>query len=182
MHYLGLGPDDEYDERGGYQGVPAPSEYDEPAGYGAVAETPAAPEPPPTLRPAPGPGAGAPMEPAPSAVRPVATPPAPRDVGVRSTGSVRPVAVAAQLHEVAPRHFNDVQEVGDRFKAGQPVAMDLAGADRELSRRLIDFSSGLCYALGGAMERVGAHTYLVVPSSARVSPEDRERLAAADGD
>jgi cell division inhibitor SepF len=78
---------------------------------------------------------------------------------------------------VAPTGFNDAQLVGDRFKAGSAVAMDLSGVDRELARRLIDFCSGLCYALGGKMERVGGQSYLIVPSGVEVSGDDRRRLA-----
>lgn len=192
MHYLGLGPDDEYENGGAYApgSDPVAARGAEPAyGGGSAAEPAGAPSvlPPP---PVPGRVVGRPVAPAPeppsaTSVRPVGAAqtsvetvgrPGP-DAGVRSTGSVRTVAVAAQLHHVEPRRFNDIQEVGDRFKAGQPVAMDLNGVDRDMARRMIDFASGLCYGLGGTMERVGADTYLVIPTGARVSPEDRERLA-----
>jgi cell division inhibitor SepF len=57
------------------------------------------------------------------------------------------------------------------------VVLDLAGADRDLSRRLIDFSSGLCYGLGGHMEKVAQHVYLLTPQGVEVAPEERRRLA-----
>jgi cell division inhibitor SepF len=78
---------------------------------------------------------------------------------------------------VEPLGFNDAQEVGDHFKAGQPVVMDLSGVDRELARRLIDFCSGLCYGLGGQMERVASHSYLVIPAGVDISDDERRRLA-----
>lgn len=55
--------------------------------------------------------------------------------------------------------------------------MDLSDVDRELARRLIDFSSGMCYALGGNMERVTPGVYLLTPSGVEVSAEERRRLA-----
>ena len=54
--------------------------------------------------------------------------------------------------------------------------MNLQGADRDLSRRLIDFASGVCYGLGGHMERVANQVYLLTPSNVEVSPEERRRL------
>jgi cell division inhibitor SepF len=94
----------------------------------------------------------------------------PRPIGSRSTGTVRPVAVVPVPGEpstVRPRRFDQAQEVADRFRDGQPVIMNLEGADREVSRRLIDFASGLCYGLNGTMEKVATGVYLLKPSHAR---------------
>ena len=77
---------------------------------------------------------------------------------------------------VRPRRFDQAQEVADRFKEGNPVIMNLEGADREVARRLIDFASGLCYGLGGQMERVANQVYLLTPTNVEVSPEERRRL------
>ena len=82
----------------------------------------------------------------------------------------------AKPHVVVPDSFNEAQEVADKFKGGQPVIMNLQGADRDLSRRLIDFASGLCYGLGGQMERVGNQVYLLTPANVEVSAEERRRL------
>ena len=73
--------------------------------------------------------------------------------------------------------FNQAQDIADNFKSGKAVAMDLFDADRELSRRLIDFSSGLCYGLGGNMEKVAASVYLILPVGVDVPAEERARLA-----
>lgn len=70
---------------------------------------------------------------------------------------------------VTPRRFDQAQEVADRFKEGQPVIMNLEGADREIARRLIDFASGLCYGLDGSMEKVANGVYLLKPAA----PTDR---------
>jgi cell division inhibitor SepF len=72
---------------------------------------------------------------------------------------------------VIPQSFNDAQEVGDRYREGQPVIINLEGLDREVSRRIIDFTSGLCYALSGRMERVANGVYLLTPSSPEPADE-----------
>ncbi len=82
----------------------------------------------------------------------------------------------AKVHVTVPVGFNDAQEIGDKLKANQPVIVNLQGIDRELSRRLIDFSSGLTYGLGGAMERVADQVFLLTPSNVEVSPEEKRRL------
>jgi cell division inhibitor SepF len=91
---------------------------------------------------------------------------------------VRPIAVTpnAKPHVVMPTSFNQAQEVADKYKGSQPVIMNLQAADRDLSRRLIDFASGLCYGLGGQMERVANQVYLLTPTNVEVSPEERRRL------
>jgi cell division inhibitor SepF len=78
---------------------------------------------------------------------------------------------------VRPRRFDQAQEVADKFKDGQPVIVNLEGVDRDLSRRLIDFASGLCYGLGGTMEKVGSGVYLLTPANVLVAPEDRRSLS-----
>ena len=91
-------------------------------------------------------------------------------------GVVRPLPSAAKPHVVSPSGFNDVQQVADRFKRDQPVIINLQGVDRDLSRRLIDFASGLCYGLEGDMERVADQVFLLTPRGAEVSDDDRRRL------
>ena len=77
---------------------------------------------------------------------------------------------------MAPSSFNEAQEVADKYKGNVPVIINLQNVDRDLSRRLIDFASGLCYGLGGAMEKVAHQVYLLTPSNVEVSPEERRRL------
>lgn len=91
-------------------------------------------------------------------------------------GVVRPLPSTAKPHVVSPTGFNDVQQVADRFKRDQPVIINLQGVDRDLSRRLIDFASGLCYGLEGDMERVADQVFLLTPRGAEVSDDDRRRL------
>ena len=87
-------------------------------------------------------------------------------------------ATAARVHIVEPQSFNDVQEVGDRLKANQPVILNLQAIAPELRRRLVDFSSGLAYATGGTMARVADRVYLLTPSNVEISQEEKDRLQA----
>ena len=79
-------------------------------------------------------------------------------------------------HVVSPSSFNDAQEIGDEFRGNAPVILNLQGVSRDLARRLIDFASGLCYALDGQMERVANQVYLLTPTDVEVSDEERQRL------
>ena len=96
----------------------------------------------------------------------------------RPTG-VKPIPMpATRVHVMDPQGFNDAQEVGDRLKAGQPVILNLQGVDRDLQRRLIDFASGLAYALNGTMSKAADQVFLLTPSNVEVSEEEKERLQA----
>ena len=90
-------------------------------------------------------------------------------------GSMRAVP-SVQVHLVVPRSFNDAQQIADKFKDGIPVILNLQGADQELSKRLIDFTSGLTYALDGGMQRVADKVFLLTPRNVQVSAEERARL------
>ena len=80
------------------------------------------------------------------------------------------------MHVVAPVSFNDAQEIGDKLKVSQPVIVNLQNVDRDLARRIIDFSSGLAYGLGGQMDRVADQVFLLTPSNVEVSAEEKRRL------
>ena len=83
---------------------------------------------------------------------------------------------SVQVHLVVPRSFNDAQQIADRFKEGVPVILNLQSSDTELSKRLIDFASGLTYALDGGMQRVADKVFLLTPRNVSVSAEERARL------
>ena len=72
-----------------------------------------------------------------------------------------------RVHFVAPKNFNDVQDVADKFKDAIPVILNLQGTDTDLSKRLIDFSSGLTYALDGGMQRIADKVFLLTPQQRR---------------
>jgi cell division inhibitor SepF len=100
-------------------------------------------------------------------------------VQIQRPAVVRPLQPPTQhqkVHTLAPTGFNDAKEIGDRLKNGQPVIVNLQGVDRDLARRLIDFSSGLTYGLSGSMEKVAESVFLLTPSNVEVSAEEKRRL------
>jgi cell division inhibitor SepF len=107
--------------------------------------------------------------------------PPPRRRGGRSRGELRPVEAGNggsdfSMHVVTPRSFNDAQQVADEFKRSKPVIINLQSTDRELSKRLIDFSSGMTYALGGGMQRIAQGIFLLTPRNVEVSAEEKARI------
>jgi cell division inhibitor SepF len=92
-----------------------------------------------------------------------------RPANGRGGGDVR-------VHLVVPKSFNDVQDVADKFKDAIPVIINLQGTDTDLSKRLIDFSSGLTYALDGGMQRIADKVFLLTPRNVEVSAEERARF------
>jgi len=92
--------------------------------------------------------------------------------GGRNGGALGDVRV----HLVVPKSFNDAQQIADRFKDMTPVILNLQGADTDLSKRLIDFASGLTYALDGGMQRIADKVFLLTPRNVEVSAEERARL------
>jgi len=90
-------------------------------------------------------------------------------------------STSVRVHLVVPRSFNDAQQVADKFKEGIPVILNLQGSDAELSKRLIDFASGLTYALNGGMQRVADKVFLLTPRNVEVSAEERARLLERGG-
>ena len=81
-----------------------------------------------------------------------------------------------RVHLVIPKSFNDAQDVADKFKDSIPVILNLQGSDTDLSKRLIDFASGLTYALDGGMQRIADKVFLLTPRNVEVSAEERARL------
>jgi cell division inhibitor SepF len=167
MLYLGLGPDDEYDDYESGYDDPAPAQQPRSrapqSAYGPPSDEPSAIG---AVRPIGGPrdSVGEP------AIGAVATRPRPQ--------VVRPITVTpnAKPNVVVPTSFDQAQEVADTFKRNQPVIVNLQAADRDLARRLIDFASGLCYGLAGQMEKVANQVYLLTPTNVEVSAEERRRL------
>jgi cell division inhibitor SepF len=106
------------------------------------------------------------------------------DAADRRSASLRPVGGRGngrsggdvRVHFVAPKNFNDVQDVADKFKESIPVILNLQSTDTDLSKRLIDFASGLTYALDGGMQRIADKVFLLTPRNVEVSAEERARL------
>ena len=97
------------------------------------------------------------------------------------SASVRPLPTAVEqppvrVHLVMPKNFNDAQIIADKFKSDIPVILNLQTSETELAKRLIDFASGLTYALDGGMQRVADKVFLLTPKNVEVSAEERQRL------
>lgn len=117
--------------------------------------------------------------------------PAPAPVSVpRDSGNVRPLrapepgsphvrATQQGAARVAVLHidsFEDVERIGERYRAGQPVLFDLAQVDKATSRRVLDFVSGITYALRGRLTKAGGRAFLLVPDGIEVPSDERHRL------
>jgi cell division inhibitor SepF len=83
---------------------------------------------------------------------------------------------STRVHLVVPKSFNDAQDIADKFKDSIPVIVNLQGIDRDLSKRLVDFASGLTYALDGGMQQIADKVFLLTPHNVEVSAEERARL------
>jgi cell division inhibitor SepF len=100
----------------------------------------------------------------------------------RSTTVLRPVGGRGngngdvRVHLVIPKSFNDAQQIADKFKDSIPVILNLQSSDTDLSKRLIDFASGLTYALDGGMQRIADKVFMLTPRNVEISAEERARL------
>jgi cell division inhibitor SepF len=90
-----------------------------------------------------------------------------------SARDARPLALIQPRHVrfalVAPRDFDDAQQIADHVRAGDPVLVDLQACDAELRKRLTDFFSGLAYAVDGSVESVGDQVVLLAPPAVELS-------------
>jgi cell division inhibitor SepF len=103
-----------------------------------------------------------------------------RTTPLRAVGgtSSRPANGRGELrvHFVVPKTYNDAQDLADKFKESIPVILNLQTADPTLSVRLIDFASGLTYALDGGMQRIADKVFMLTPRNVEVSAEERAAL------
>ncbi|MFK8023621.1 MAG: cell division protein SepF [Ilumatobacter sp.] len=180
MDYLGLGPDDTYDDYDDDYGQEPPAR--QPRAQRDVEPRWEAEEEPTVRTVAPRPSFPSRDFDASSASRRPAQPSQPSSNGrgnesgvhIRPNTEEAPASPpqlrsipggAMEPHTVRPRRFDQAQEVADAFKSGTPVIMNLEGTERDVARRLIDFGSGICYALDGTMEKVATGVYLLKPAA-----------------
>ena len=107
-------------------------------------------------------------------VEPPTRPSVPTEV-VSTVRSVRPVE--AQSDVLVVEEFGDAKILADRVRDKVPVVLDLRRAEPDLVRRVIDFSSGLIYAIDGTMRKVGEGLVLVLPPRVTLSRDEKRRLA-----
>ena len=109
-----------------------------------------------------------------------------RTATVASLADRRPVAVApaarsavdtARIVTLHPRTYNDARALGEHFRDGIPVIMNLSEMDDVDAKRLVDFAAGLIFGLRGSIDRVTAKVFLLSPADVEVTAEDRARIA-----
>ena len=153
--YLGLLEDtryDEYDEQDAYVDDPARAERREQQRVPAQA--------------------GAPRRPAPVA-----------DLSERRRDQAAPGAPAGIVAELSrittlhPRTYNEARTIGENFREGTPVIMNLSEMDDADAKRLVDFAAGLVFATRGTIERVTNKVFLLSPANVSVAAEDKRRIA-----
>lgn len=103
--------------------------------------------------------------------------------GMHNTGSMdlgndfdRP----RRIETVHPRDYSDARVIGEHFRAGVPVIMDLGQMDERDAKRLVDFSAGLVFALHGAIERIASRVFLLSPAGVDVREIARSRVGQGD--
>jgi cell division inhibitor SepF len=110
-----------------------------------------------------------------------------RTATVASLADRRPVAVAspsrravdsARIVTLHPRTYNDARTLGENFRDGIPVIMNLSDMDDVDAKRLVDFAAGLIFGLRGSIDRVTAKVFLLSPADVEVTAEDRARIAS----
>jgi cell division inhibitor SepF len=91
-----------------------------------------------------------------------------------------PSGVVAELSRITtlhPRTYNEARTVGENFREGTPVIMNLSEMDDADAKRLVDFAAGLVFATRGTIERVTNKVFLLSPPNVSVAAEDKERIA-----
>ena len=83
-----------------------------------------------------------------------------------------------RIETVTPRTYNDARTVGEHYRSGVPVIMNLSEIDDDDAKRLVDFAAGLVFAVHGSINRVTAKVFLLSPANVEVTDEDRQRIAA----
>ncbi len=101
----------------------------------------------------------------------------------RRDHGIRPVKEAAELSRITtlrPRTYNDARIVGEHFRDGTPVIMDLTSMDDADAKRLVDFAAGLIFGVRGAIERITTKVFLLSPENVEVTAEDKRRIVEQD--
>ena len=86
----------------------------------------------------------------------------------------------AQVLLAAPKNFESAQEIADYMREGQPVLMNFEGTDYDIARRIVDFISGVAYAMGGNIKKVGQGVFLCAPHEVEVTYDVRSKFKGPD--
>ena len=88
------------------------------------------------------------------------------------------IADINRILTVHPRNYNEARTIGEQFREGIPVIMNLTEMDDADAKRLVDFAAGLIFGLRGTIERVTSKVFLLCPRNVNVTPEDKARIAS----
>src|SRR6201986_572307 len=146
----GYDPYDEYDEYGDGSDQPE-AEADRPSPRGSRTEFPAEPSTPPVSR-----GGGG---------------------GGRTATATAYATDLARITTLHPRTYNEARTIGEHFREGTPVIMNLTEMVDSDAKRLVDFAAGLIFGLHGSIDRVTNRVFLLCPANVEVTAEDRVRIA-----
>jgi cell division inhibitor SepF len=92
-------------------------------------------------------------------------------------GAVDDAPPAYQITTLHPRTYNEARTIGEHFRKGTPVIMNLSEMDDADAKRLVDFAAGLTFGLHGRIERVTAKVFLLSPHNVTVTAQDKARIA-----
>ena len=82
-----------------------------------------------------------------------------------------------QITTPHPTTYNEARQIGERFRDGSPVIMNLTEMDEADAKRLVDFAAGLAFGLRGTIERVTNRVFLLSPANVQVTAEDKAKIA-----
>lgn len=85
----------------------------------------------------------------------------------------------SKITTLRPKDYSEARTIGERFRDGQPVIMDLVSMENADAKRLVDFAAGLAFALRGSFDKVATKVFLLAPADVDVSAEERRRIAEA---
>lgn len=94
----------------------------------------------------------------------------------RTTPTTR-TADLSRIITVHPRTYNEARAIGEHFRDGVPVIMNLSDMDDPDAKRLVDFAAGLIFGMRGSIERVTSRVFLLSPPGVNVTAEDKQRIA-----
>jgi cell division inhibitor SepF len=109
-----------------------------------------------------------------------ARPPVVADIAERRRNQQGPTGVVTEISRITtlhPRTYNEARTIGENFRAGVPVIMNLSEMDDADAKRLVDFAAGLIFGVRGSIERVTNKVFLLCPPNVTVAAEDKQRIA-----
>ena len=115
---------------------------------------------------------------------PMRTPPG---VSIREPRGVRPVVSVVQTEipsmdrivTLHPRTYSEARSIGEQYRQGNPVIMNLSDMEETERKRLVDFASGLVFGLHGSIERVTSKVFLLSPENVSVSNDEKNAATEA---